>query len=354
MELLENLYENPPQLDSFNSRRYKIMDNKCLILGAKKSGISYIVADYLSSLKAKSYLYINLQDIRISLNELEKLEVFIKKYKISHLVIENYKQDFPLPNIQNIILTSNNLCLHVKGFKPLCVKPLSFEEFIGFNQRHFNSEHIFNLYANAGCLPKSASLNNYENKLYMQECISLCTSDETAKRLFCLLAKYQAQPYSLFRAYNELKPTMKISKDKLYKQALNLENEGLLTLLEKYNSPKSAKKIYLSNFAYKNAITYEKDFVKRFENMIFCQLNDKEIFYTDDIHFFLPQKNRAILSIPFLPPELIIRRFHKLLPHLKSLHVNSLHVITLGNEAQETKDNIQCEIIPFWQWALAL
>lgn len=354
MELLENLYEKPPHFTIFRGRRYRISAEKTLILGMRKSGITSIIADFLLSLKPNSYLYINLKDIKVDVTSLKKLDEFIKKQSINHLVIENYTKDFPLPKVKNIILSSNDLSLHVNGFTPLHVKPLNFEEFIGFSQRHFNTEHLFNLFANSGRLPGSASLNGFENKLYMQECISLSLKDEISQKLFCLLAQKQAVPYSFFKAYNELKPLMKISKDKLYKQAFSLENEGLINYVQKFDFPKSPKKIYLTNFAYKNAVTYEKDFVKRFENMVFCELDEKEIYYTDDIHFYLPQKNQAILSLPFLPPELIIRRFHKLMPLLKSLHVTSLHVVTLGNEGSDKKEGIECEILPFWEWALVL
>ncbi len=354
METLDYFYEKPPTFSHFNPRRYKIEAKRTLIVGTRKSGITSIIADFLSSLKEENFLYLNLNDIRVSNIEPKKLDKFIIKKSITHLVIENFHEDFTLPKIDNIILTCNNLHFKKDGFKLLHVKPLSFEEFIGFEHRNFNTEYLFSLYANRGKLPKSANLTSFENKIYLQENIKLCLEDKISQELFYLLAKKQSQPYSLFKAYNELKPFMKVSKDKLYQKAYELQKKGFVTFLEKFGSPKSAKKIYLTNFAYKNAITHEKDFIKRFENMVFSELHVKKVFYTDELHFYLPTKNQAFICIPFLPPEIIIRRFYKILPKLKDLHVNSLKIITLGNEGKAQKENITCEILPFWEWALVL
>lgn len=355
MEILENLYLNPPVFSNFFARKYTIKNKKTLLCGCKKSGISYIIFDFLSTLKPKSYIYINLQDIRISKNKLQNLDLFIKKNKITSVVLENYTLDITLPDVENIILSTNHTSLHVKDFSTLKIKPLNFEEFIASMQRNFNIEHIFSLYTKAGTYAKSTFLNEYENKIYLQECLNVFFQDNICYELFCLLAKHQATTYSAFEAYNELKKSIKISKDKLYQKLNFLIDTNVIFLMEKFNTPKAKKKIFLTNFAFKSAITYEKDFNKRFENMVFFHLhvNDEEAYYLDDISFYLPQKQQAILCIAFLPYEFIVRKFYKILPKLKALHVNSLCIITLSSEGHVQKDGILCEILPFWNWALS-
>lgn len=354
MELLENLHDKPPIISHFFGRRYHIEDSKTVMIGMPKSGISSIIIDFLSTLKKGSYLYIDLSDPRVDKEGLEKLELFIKKQKILHLVIENYTKDFTLPNIKNITLTSSDRLLKIKNFKRLEVKPLNFEEFIGFQQRHFDSEHIFNTFTAYGNLPKNQTLNEYENIHYLQDNLKNALHDTLFYQLFSYFAINQSKAITFFKAYNFLKSNMKVSKDKLYKAALKLEQKGFLHYIQKYNLPNSPKKVYLSDFAYKSALTYKKDFLRLFENMVFCELSihEEEIFYTDEIHFYLPNKNQAILCIPFLPPELILRRFAKIISILKSLQINSLQVVTIGNEGSERKDGILCEIVPFWEWAL--
>ncbi len=115
-----------------------------------------------------------------------------------------------------------------------------------------------------------------------------------------------------------------------------------------------AKKFYFMDFALKNALTFKKDFLKRFENIVFSELIKKEwqFFYTEHIDFYVPNENLAIICIPFLPAELIKRRFSKLKNELLSLHVKDLQVVTVGNEGGFVQNGINCEIIPFWQWAM--
>ncbi len=354
MEILETLHDKPPMLPNFIPRKYKIGNSNTLITGLSRCGMTSIILDFLSTLDKKEYLYIDLNDQRLKYYNFGKLDEFIQKKSIKYLVVENITNNFKLPSVKNIILSSHVVNLKINGFKNLYINGLDFEEFIGFSQRNFNIEHIFKAFANSGSLPKSANLNEHENKMFLQESLRLCLNDEATLNLFCILAKNQANPYSMYQAYNELKLTTKISKDKLYDKAKELENIGLISFVEKFNSPKSPKKIYLNNFAYKNAITYEKDFIKRLENMVFCEFKYKKIYYTNELHFYLPELNQAILVIPFLLPDFIKRRFKKLLKILEKLHVKTLKVITLGNEGKDKQNNIECEILPFWEWALLL
>lgn len=356
MKLLENLYEKPPKISHFFGRKYHITSPKTLLIGMRKSGISSIIIDFLSTLKSSAYMYINLDDPRVAQEELKNLDIFVKREKISHVVIENFTKGFKLPDAQNIILSSHDKSLHVKEFDRLEVEPLSFEEFIGFQQRHFNTEHLFNLFTNSGRLPKSQVFNEYENSIYLQNVLHSTLQDEIQYKLFCYFALHQSQPISLFQAYQSLKKEIKISKDKLYKIAYELEENLLISYLPKLGLPKAKKKIYLRDFAFKSVLTYEKDFMRLFENMVFCELHviDSNIYYTDDIHFILPNQHLAILCIPFLPPELIYRRFSRLIDTFSSLHVKSVQVVTIGNEGSYEKEEIRCEIVPFWEWALML
>ncbi|NLC28266.1 MAG: ATP-binding protein [Campylobacteraceae bacterium] len=124
--------------------------------------------------------------------------------------------------------------------------------------------------------------------------------------------------------------------------------------IPKHKAPKTPKKLFLNDFALKNAITFEKDFMRRFENIVFCELlwYKDEIFYTERLDFYIPSRKQAIVCIPFLPPELILRRFQTILTHLKSLDVSTLTVLTVGNEGEGKKEGVNCEILPFWEWAL--
>lgn len=356
MELLEILYERKPIFSTFFGRRYHIKDKKTLLIGMKKCGITSIIADFLSTLEPKSYLYIDLDDTRVDLSKLQNLQEFVLMHQITHLVVENYASNLPLPQVENIILSSHKKSLKIDGFTYLYIKPLNFEEFIGFSQRQFNSEHLFNLYANSGRLPSLTNTNKYISRLSIQELLHSSLQDELKFSLFDFFAKNQSTPTSFHKAYTHLKTKMKLSKDKLYRCVDELIDASILHFIEKLNSAKSPKKVYLSDFIWKNALTFEKDFVKSFENMVFCELElyHKDIYYTDDLHFFIPSKQKAVICIAFLPSELIKIRFKKLIKTLKSLDIKSLEVVTLGNSGKIEQDDIKCEILPFWEWALML
>lgn len=357
MQLLENLYEKPPLITAYSGRKVQIGAKKTLLLGPRRCGKTAIILDHLSNYEQEEYLYIDRADARVDDETLNsQLFDFLKAHPIRLLVIENYDISFKIPDVPEVILSSDDHTLHIENLSTLHVNPLDFEEYIAFGKRHFNINQLFNLYANHGRLPGCALMEEHENRRYLQESLWLILKDSLSFDIFQFYAIHQSQLLSLHQVYQGLKERVKISKDKLYKVTERLQNRGLLHLVPKFDFPKAAKKVYLNDFAFKNALTYDKDFQKRFSNIVFCELIklDSPIYYTESLEFYLPEKKLVILCIAFLPPELIVRRFSKLLSHLQALHVKSVQVITVGNEGIYEKEGISCEILPFWEWALQL
>lgn len=355
MDILETLYEKPPTLLKFNERKVHIEHPNTLLLGPSGAGKTTLILDYLSTLKDGAYLYIDVNDLRLegNISELD-LGSFYHQNNLELLVIDNYCDSIALPNGCNLLLGSSDLSLHVKGFEILHVDYLDFEEFIAFSKGSVLPQHIFNLFANHGRHPGAVHLQDSSWVEYLQNQLCLHLSNQSTLTLFRQISLFQSKPLSLNNLYSQLKKEMKISKDTLYETTSSLQRHGLIHFVPKWQAPKTPKKFYLSDFAIKNAITFEKDFLKRFENIVFCELtkNYDEIFYSQKLDFYLPQNSLGIVCIPFLPPELILRRFHGMLEHLKSLKISNLTVLTLGNEGEGKGDGIDCEIIPFWDWAL--
>jgi hypothetical protein len=355
VDILETLYEKPPSLLRFQERKVHIEHPNTLLLGPSGAGKTTLILDFLSTLKTASYLYIDANDLRLegNLSELD-LGSFYHQNNLELLVIDNYYDSIALPNGCNLLLSSCDLSLHVKGLKTLHVDYLDFEEFIAFGKGSVSPQHMFNLFANHGRHPGAVHLQDSLWIEYLQNQLRLYLKSPNALTLFKQMAHFQSKPLSLHRLYNELKKDMKISKDTLYEKALLFEQHGLIHFIPKWQAPKTPKKFYLSDFVIKNAITFEKDFLKRFENIVFCELvkNYDEIFYSQKLDFYLPQNSQGIVCIPFLPPELILRRFFGMPEHLKEFKITNLTVLTLGNEGEGKRDGIDCEIIPFWDWAL--
>ena len=352
MELLENLYDIKHKNNHYYERKLRITAKKTVINGVKKSGKTSLIIDYLSNFSQDEILYIDLEDTRVDKNIVaKKLHTFVKNRPIKILIIENFDNSFELPDIEEIILTCRD---QIDGFEALTLYPLDFEEFISFDARHSNIDHIFQIYANTGSYPQI--ILNSSNSVHwsMQEMLHVMITDVIEFEIFQKFSESQSSKISLFQIYNQLKQSIKISKDTLYKKVKKLEHEKMLFFVEKYGSPKSAKKLFLIDFALKNALTFKKEFLKRFENMVFLELMKKghKIYYSNNIDLYVPQKNYCVLCIPFLPQEMIKLRLQKILLHVKELGIKKIDIVTVGNEGEFWLKNTKCSIIPFWDWAL--
>ena len=352
MEILENLYDIKHKNNHYFERKLSINSKKTLINGVKKSGKTSLIIDYLSHFTQDEILYIDLKDTRVDTKTVAKnIYSFIKQRPIKILVIENFDNSFELPEVEEIILTCKD---KIEGFNILTLYPLDFEEFISFDARHSNIEHIFQIYANTGSYPQV--ILNSSNSVHwsMQEMLHVMISDSTEFEIFKKFSEAQSSKVSLFQIYNQLKSNIKISKDSLYKKVKKLEDDKMLFLVEKYDSPKSSKKLFLIDFALKNALTFKKEFLKRFENMVFLELMKKghTIYYSDSIDLYMPKNNYGVLCIPFLPQEMIKLRLQKILLHVKELNIKKIDIVTVGNEGEFWLKSTKCTIIPFWDWAL--
>lgn len=354
MQTLEILYENPPKNRVYLPRKKSITSKKTILFGPRFSGKSSIVIDHISNYKKNEYLYIDFSDMRVLAKEIgENLQEFINKKNIQLLVLEHFNNQFKIPNVNEIIITSTKP-LHVENFDSEIVNLLDFEEFLSFEKKSLSIENSFNNFANIGTYPSIVLRTQEEKYRNLQLMLSAYFFSRNSIEILKSLSKYQSSKVSILKIYEELKNQIKLSKDSLYAEINQFLEESLIFFLEKFEQPKMAKKFYFMDFALKNALTFKKDFLKRFENIVFSELIKKEwqFFYTEHIDFYVPNENLAIICIPFLPAELIKRRFSKLKNELLSLHVKDLQVVTVGNEGGFFQNGVNVEIIPFWQWAM--
>lgn len=354
MEILEKLYENPPIITNFLSRKHQIKSPKTIVKGSAKSGKTYIILDFLKQQKSK-FLYIDLQDLRLSLNDIANLDKFIEKENIQTLVIENYDFGLKLANLENIILSSRDSKLSINGFSELVVLPLDFEEFISFSRKNYDLGQLFSLYANLGRLPEFHLKFAQENVYFLQNWLKN-SLNELELKVFSKICNYQAMPFSIHKVYQDLKQEIKISKDKVYEIKQKFIDFSYIYEISRFDSLSATKKIYLENFALKEANDFKKDFLKLFANMIFCELykGNLSLFYTKEIDFYIPKKNQAILSTPFTPPEFVLRKIKKISNLLRDLEVKEIFAISVSNTYKKKIDNFEFEMLPFSQWALSL
>ncbi len=351
--LLEILYATEFKKPSFFPRKFSFTHPKTLLVGPKKSGKSTIIFDHLSSLKKGTFLYIDFSDLRLSQAIIFGLPAFLEEHRINLLVLENFDFSFKIPLCNEVIITTTT-ARALEGFVTQTLYPLDFEEFIAFEKRQLNTQSIFNDYATWGTYP-AVILSSKENftKLFQDHIRLMCDSplEFTILRHYALSQGMIVSSYALFQ---EIKVFHKISKDKFYAITKKLQDEKMLFLVQKYNAPRADKKVYLIDFAIKSVLTFDKDFIKRFENIIFLELikHAEEVYFTDFIDFFVPKERKAVIAMPFTPLSLIKNKIERIAKELYQHKIEKIEVITLEAEESGEYGNIPFEILPFWSWAL--
>jgi predicted AAA+ superfamily ATPase len=356
MDILEILYSREFKKVTYNVRKLSLDAKKILLLGPRGSGKSTLIFDHLSHREKGSFLYIDFDDFRLRDKSIYKyIPDFIKKHNITLLVLEHFDFSFEVPECSEVIITTS-MQKTLTGFTVKRLYPLDFEEFISFDKRELNLEAIFSSYAISGTFPAIIGESKDEFIKVYQSFLNVFVKNEQEKLILQLLSAHQGNIVSLHALYLELKQKMKVSKDTFYAYTKKLQDEQVIFLVEKYGSKKSSKKLYMIDFALRSALNFEKDFIKRFENIIFLELmkRDKELYYTDAFDFYLSSEEKAILSIPFLPSNLIKGKLERLNRHFIDLKVKTVQVVTMEIEEVFEQNGIIYELIPFISFATSL
>ena len=354
MKLLEVLYAQEFKTSSFHARKVSIASSKTILFGPKRSGKTSIVLDHLSRRKKGSYLYIDFSDLRVDQAIFIGLPSFLKQNNISLLVLDNFDFSFKTPPCDEVIITTH-INKNLEDFKRVEIFALDFEEFIAFEKRQFQIESIFNDYAICGTYPAMANVPKDRLIKEFQNLIISMMDSELELLIFKSFALSQGEIVSPFSLFNELKIFHKISKDKFYTTIKKLQDEKMIFLVEKFAKAKADKKVYLVDFAIKSVLTFDKDFIKRFENIIFLELlkSGEEVYFTDMVEFYLPQSDSAIIPILFSPIQMIENKIKRIQKDLVAHNIKDVQILTLEAEGEFEIDGIRCQISPFWEWALS-
>lgn len=318
-----------------------------------------MIFDLLSTLDSEEYLYIDLDDIRVNKNTiLKNIELFLKEYPIKVLVLENIEFDKKLIKklyklIPILIFSSKQYCF-IEGFNHIEVKPLDFEEFLLFENSFSNITQSFNHFLKYGNMPISIEFNEQNKVKKLQEYIKLMSNDQTELLILKILVKSAGETKSILQLFNSLKKEIKISKDRFYSFCNYLEDIGVISFLPKFNQPRALKRVYIFDFILTSSITFQKNFNNIFSNMIFCELKNRfeNIFYIDGIDFYISKTDSIILSIPFFNEFQVASKSKKLVGVIEKYGIKNINIVTVNNEFEFTIADIECQVEPFYQWAL--
>lgn len=354
MKTLEECYEINFSKINFLERKTKIQEPKTIIYGASKTGKSYLIYDFLSNFKSNEYLYIDFSDLRNqNLENFTELQFFLNKNNITVLVLENFAFQIEIPDCENIIISSFKK-LEIPDFTSIMIQALDFEEYLLHDNKYQNITQSFNNFLKFGNLPEIISLEEHKKTQRIQEIIKLFCKDNTVYEVFKILIENIDEKKSLYQLFNTMKMKMKISKDKFYEICKELELNNKVYFVEKYNQEKSTKKIFCYSYAFLNAITYTKKFKNEFANMVYLELlkENEEIFYLDNIDFYIKSQNLAIICIPFFNSSLNASLLKKIIKTANEFNIKNIEIITVSNNEKIIDNKIKIDVNPFYEWSV--
>jgi uncharacterized protein len=356
MHILEQIHETTLPKINFFERKIKIKNPNIILYGPPKSGKSYLIYDYLSSFTKEQYLYIDFNDYRNSLQEIEEeLENFIIQSEIELLVLESFSFSFDLPKVATIITIDRNIAKDC-SFEKLYVPTLDFEEYLLFDTKHNNLVHSFNSFLKYGSFPEILEFSEQKKHIRNLEICKLYAQDRTYFEILFLIVKFAGEKKSVFQLFNTLKKDIKISKDKFYKVFDAFNEEGIIHLCPKFDQPKAVKKIFVFNHALLDIVSYKKSFNNLFKNMVFLELvrRVEDIYYLDHVDFYIPESDQIVLAIPFFNSLVSSNIISKLLPYIEQYNIKVITIVTVSTEQSIFIDDLEAMVLPFYNWVLTL
>jgi len=311
-------------------RKAKLELKNTLITGPKRVGKTFLVFNFLKNFKGK-YKYIDFEDYREKNFDFEEIDL---------VIYDNFDFSVPIPPITTFIISQKNI--EIEGFHKIELKGLDFEEFFSF-ENTTNINQCFDKFLRLGNFPRIFTEEYYRDE-YLKETFELLPFN---KKILAFFFSHIGEKFTLYQIYQILKKEMKLSKDNFYKITNELLENRIIYEVNKFESPKSPKKFYSYNFAFKNILTNRKNIQYTFENIIFLELNKKEVYYKDTLTFYLPEEERGILILPFADEEVAKEKLKKV------TNVKKVDIITISNEFEIENKNFEVEVIPFWRWRFA-
>jgi uncharacterized protein len=349
--LLDELYKIDLTCNHHVERKIQLDEQSYQINGIAQSGKTELVKAYLLTCKKSSYLYIDLDDVRIEIEELNIiLQNFCIENKISILVLDNYTSDVKIVNVSQLIICSRKH-LEIGFLTTITLYPLDFEEFLAFESRYDST--ALSHYLQLGGFAALHRVTADNRSKYIQEKFRQALN-ELEFDILLTCTKSLGQKLSAFNIYEKLKQKRKVSKDMLYKTLDSMVKDGYLYQLTKAGYPNATKKIYLCDIIFKNALTIQKNFARVFENIIFLELfkNAHEIYYDEGIDFYLPNNNEIILCMPFAEERMLFKKLESIEAFIFSNQIQRITCITMSKEGEISHPISHVEMIPFAQWAL--
>ncbi len=348
--LLNDYYLQSLHVNRYIPRKVMIDNHSIQLVGTTQSGKTTLIKQYLLTCKKNSYLYLDCNDLRVDVQGINSvLDIFCKNNSIDIVALDNYNIDIKLPNTKQLIISTEAAVENISS--TVLLNSLDYEEFLAYEPKYDST--ALNHFLQLGGYPVMHSLSSDERQIFLQRKLS-AKLDAVELSILTIVAKNASLRLSAFAIYERLKNERKISKDKLYQNLSSLIQKRYVYELEKYAHKRAVKKLYLCDIAIKNALTTQKHFARLFENLIFLEMIKRnfELFYTDNIDFYLPHHNRIVLSMPFATKDILFKKIESIEAFIIENGVLHVEVVTVGSEGTLMHPFVTVKMMPFSQWAI--
>lgn len=293
-------------------RKNLISKPKTLIYGAPKSGKTSLALDYLQSrnLSNKRIVYWDMKDPRINHDEArtELLKLYLEK-KIELLILDRFTQPFSLPNLDSVLIISDEK-MEIPEFSTLECPALTFIEYVSFCSKNSSIDSLLKNFIKEGNLPQIPFLSDHQKLQTKQEILALALRNDLP--LFVKLIPFQSQRFTIFQFYTLLRKAEKISKDRIYLFFEFLQAYSLIFFIP-HIQPTKPKKIYFYDFSIPKTLTLNPVILPILENMFVLELLSfgQNIHY-DDFGRFIVDGIGIFLFIPFAQQEVIEKKLSRM------------------------------------------
>ena len=354
MHLLTYFYALAPQNNLYLDRKLQLPEDLSFILtGARGTGKSALILEYLDTLPKEVWLYIDCQDPIFALEDIDSstLEAFIKEEEIETVVLDHYYDGFleQLPRCFQLILVSREKLLSLQ-LPHYTLYPLDYEEFLSFD-RGSSSSSSFNRFLRAGTLPVATSIHPSALSQQMRT-FFYQSFDEDESRLMLILARYQGHRVTIHQLYTHAKEYFRISKDWIYRTIKRFTDEGLILFVED-SEGKGARKMILYDFALSKYLSKAQPFPITFDAIVVLALFKHTIpFRALGIHGYLVHDNTLVVPSAFEDEKSFWKKAYNKISLYKNSHIRKVTIVTVSNSYQFTLNEIMFEAMPFYEWSI--
>ena len=354
MEILDAFFDLKPRNELFHPRKLHLPERGSFALfGARSTGKTALLLEWLSRRPAESWLYLDAQDPIFALEDIDVtlLEEYLREEEIRTLVIDHWYDGFleRFPEAEELILAGRTLPeeLPMPRYE---LFPLDYEEFLGFDRGH-SPTLTFNRFLKVGTLPLLSRTSPASVTLRLRSLFYEMFNDQES-RLLLILARFQGRRATAHQIYTTAREYFRISKDWTYATLKRFEEEKLLYFIPEVEG--RGKKLFLYDFLLTRYLNKRQPFPVTFDAMVALALI-KHGFPFVSLGLFgyrLEGREEIVLPSAFENEEQFWKRAQKRYGAFRKAGARRVTIVSVSNRYRFTIGTIEFEALPFYEWSI--